>query len=408
MTHSILIIGRGVPYPISVGADAARFGLLSALARSFNVTLLAVDEGAQAEQGAAALRRICKEVVLVPPAPAIRRGPAGFLMRNAKLLFRGEPRELQAEGSGQIGPALERLTSQKQFDLAHFHYWTTAQYRRFANCPAVLLNFDAWFETIAGYAQHSPSPLARLSWMLEGWATKRRELAAQRAFDWSLFFTEEDRKAMSDALGGLPRSALLPLACPFDPVDAEALAGPREPLVLFTGALGAPFNIDAVTYFVHEIWPHVKATAPDARLVITGKEAHERVIAAGRAPGVTVAGWVDDLDDLFRRSAVFVAPMRIGTGVKVKVAHAMSRGLPVVGTRRAFRGLPDVEGLIAADEPQAFAHRIVELLVTPERRQALGLSALRVYRERLWLDAMWPEVVRLYKRILDDVDRPAG
>jgi glycosyltransferase involved in cell wall biosynthesis len=402
MTRSLLIVGHELPYPIEVGVDAARFGLLSALSRSFRVTVLAVGDDERTRQNADALRKVCEDVVLVPPSRQMtrRRGIAGSLLRNANLLLRRMPRTLQMEHHESVGPAVERLTADGRFDFAHFAYWTTAKYRPYARCPAALLNVDAWFQTIEGYAHYARSPVARLSWTLESRTIRRREVEAQRLFDWSLFLTEEDREAIERAAGRLRRSVVVPIPYPFVPAEESTLEGVREPIALFTGALGAPFNIDAIDWFAREVWPFVHAQLPEARLVITGREPHTRVQRLDELPGVEVAGWVPDLSDLLRRASLVVAPMRIGTGIKVKVPHAMAAGLPVVGTSRALRGLPQSEGVVSADEPGELAARAVELMSDGERRTRLARAALETYREKLWIESVWRDVVALYERII--------
>jgi glycosyltransferase involved in cell wall biosynthesis len=392
-----------VPYPIEVGNDAARYGIALSLSKKFDVKLIAADSSAGAADGAAAMRSFC-EVVVVPTTRTLsaRGGVLGSLWRNTGLL-RGQARSMQGQHSAALGEALAEQTAGGHFGLVHFDYWTMSRYRAYASCPAVLLNHDAWFQTIQGYSRQASSPIERLSWKLESVVGRRREVEAQRMFDWRLYYTEEDRRAIIDAGGPADRTAILPLACPFEPVDVTSFEPPSEKLVLFSGALGAPFNIDALVFLVDEIWPLVRRLVPDAQLLITGREPAPRVQRMASVPGVTVAGWVPDLAAVERRASVFVAPMRIGTGIKVKVAHAMSSGLPVVATPLALRGLPKAAGVFEAGDAQAFAGHVAAILQDRSEQRRLAESCVEAYREHLWLERTWSSVVELYERMLDDL-----
>jgi glycosyltransferase involved in cell wall biosynthesis len=137
----------------------------------------------------------------------------------------------------------------------------------------------------------------------------------------------------------------------------------------FLGGYRHPPNIDAVLYFVQEVFPLIKQAEPDIRFIIAGAHAPDELRSLAR-DDVIVKGMVGDLRDLFDPCRVFVCPLRVGAGVKGKVVSALSYGVPVVSTSVGVEGagLFDGETVLVANDPETFA-----------------AATLRLYRERdLW------------------------
>jgi glycosyltransferase involved in cell wall biosynthesis len=407
--RSILIVKRRLPYPVEIGSDAVSYALLDILRRAFEVTLVTVSDNERGTEGASHLRDLGVNVVAAQPdrGVATRHTMTGSLLRNARLLFAGTPRNLQSQSCSQFEPLLRGLTSERTFAFAQFETWATARYRHFVRGPAVLLNHDAWFRTVEAFARYERSAINRLFWRLEGRAVRRYEMAAQSGFEWSLFLSEEDRQAIM-AERQPARTAVLPVPFPFEPQDPGMLEAQRqEPRVLFVGAMSVEFNVDAACYFVERIWPLVLQAAPEARFTIAGRRPAERVQRLGQHPGVEVDG-APNLDALLRASRVAVSPARIGTGIKVKVAQAMATGLPVVGTPAGLSGFSHADCLLRASDPGAFAREVVRLLQDDEHRQRTGRACHAFYRDFLWTESARPKVLALYQRMIDEVERAAS
>jgi glycosyltransferase involved in cell wall biosynthesis len=407
--RAILIVKHRIPYPVEIGSDAVSFALLRVLQHGFPVTLVAVDDGDRAARGAEHLRGLGVEVMLTQRDGSVATLPtaAGSVVRNARLLFAGMPRHLQSQSCRHVGPLLEELTSRRRFALAQFEYWATARYRPFVHGPATLLNHDAWFRTVEAFARYERSPVAKLLWWLEARAVRRYELAAQSNFEWSLFLSEEDRQDIIAGRQG-PRTAVLPVPLPFEPLDPAALEAQRlAPRVLFVGVMNVEFNVDAVCCFVERIWPAVRHAVPEALFTIAGRSPAERVRRLDQHPGVQVDG-APDLDALLRTSQVAVSPARMGSGFKVKVAQAMASGLPVVGTPAGLSGFGHVDCLLRAGDPEAFAEHVIRLLQDHGYRQRMGSACYVAYRDQFWMESARPKVVALYERMIEELGHPAA
>jgi glycosyltransferase involved in cell wall biosynthesis len=140
-------------------------------------------------------------------------------------------------------------------------------------------------------------------------------------------------------------------------------------------------NTDAVLYFVQEILPLVRRKRPDFELLLLGKDAPPELIALNDDPdsGVQVAGLVPDTRPYLQGSAMFVCPLRSGSGTRFKLMESLACGCPVVSTTIGAEGLNAVDGehMLLRDDPQAFAEGILSLLDNPARGTAMGQAGRR-------------------------------
>lgn len=132
--------------------------------------------------------------------------------------------------------------------------------------------------------------------------------------------------------------------------------------ILFIGNFHHSPNADAVHHFIKEIFPLIRQAIPETNFLVVGDNAPPE-IRAYASEAVQVLGYVPDIDPLFERARVFVAPLRFGAGMKGKIGEALAYGLPVVTTSIGAEGigLRHGEEALIADEPQAFADTVIQL-----------------------------------------------
>lgn len=150
-----------------------------------------------------------------------------------------------------------------------------------------------------------------------------------------------------------------------------------EPARLFhLGAMDWGPTADGVAWFLSHAWPEVLARRPLARLHLAGRGV-ARFAAAHPAPNVVVDGEVEDAGAYVRAGAILVAPVRSGSGLRVKIAEAMAEGRAIVTTRLGAEalGVEDGRELLCADDAGAFAAHVVRCLEDIERVRRLGAAA---------------------------------
>jgi len=133
--------------------------------------------------------------------------------------------------------------------------------------------------------------------------------------------------------------------------------------VVFTGNMGYAPNIDAALFLANDIFPLVLKQIPEAKLLIAGANPHTKVMAL-KSTQITVSGWLPDIRDSYSSARIFIAPMRIGTGLQNKLLEAMAMKLPSITSDLANQalGAKQNEEILVGNNAKEFANHIINLL----------------------------------------------
>ncbi|VAX32148.1 hypothetical protein MNBD_NITROSPIRAE03-1263, partial [hydrothermal vent metagenome] len=152
----------------------------------------------------------------------------------------------------------------------------------------------------------------------------------------------------------------------------------REKHLIWVGGMTGPYNSDAVDYFLDQIWPIVKDEMPDVTIDFVGSSPTKKLQKkASIDNNIKVIGFIEDIRPLVQRASVFVAPIRSGSGTKIKVLNAMAQAKAVVASTVAAEGIEvaDSENILLANEPIEFAEKTVYLLRNRELSWTIGQKA---------------------------------
>lgn len=167
--------------------------------------------------------------------------------------------------------------------------------------------------------------------------------------------------------------------------SGESVGRPMKdgaPRFLFVGFLAYGPNVDAVHWLVNEIWPAVARERPDAELRIVGQGLMEGAFST--VQGVTVVGEVDDIGDELRSAVATLAPLRVGSGTRLKILEGWAQRVPVITTSIGAEGLDwhDERDLLIADSSADFARAMVRIANDPSLREHLASNGQRLWNER--------------------------
>jgi glycosyltransferase involved in cell wall biosynthesis len=223
---------------------------------------------------------------------------------------------------------------------------------------------------------------SRLIYRLEKPRIVRYERWVARTFEESWLISEADRRLLVAACPGA-NVQVVP-----NGVDLETFRplgeAPVPHSLIFVGHLRVFHNVDAARYLVGEILPLIRRQVPDCTVQVVGANPALEVQALAQTPGVSVPGFVEDLNEALNQAEVFVAPLRFAAGVQNKVLEAMAAGRPVVTTGAIADGLGAVPGrdLLTGEDAQALAGEITRLLGDGQLQTALGQAGRQFVQEK--------------------------
>lgn len=216
-------------------------------------------------------------------------------------------------------------------------------------------------------------------------AAKRCETRLARETDVTLVCSAEERGALLSLCPAADVRLLTHV------VEARRAPTPfaRRTGLLFLGSFPHLANVDAMEHFVRDIFPAVKRGIPGTVLNIVGADPRGDVRHLGGGD-ITVHGWVPDLGPHFDQARVFVAPLRYGAGIKIKVLDSLARGVPAVLSPVAAEGMgvTDGEDALIGPSPEAFAAAVIRVYGDQELWQRLADGGVSLVERRFSPRAM--------------------
>lgn len=415
-----VVYGR-LPFPMMRGDQMTIAHLLAWLAargHSVDLYTLARDGSLTAAQSTW-LARVCRRVHLYD-APRWRQG-LGLLT----ALWRGWPFQVGLFFHAGLARDLRANVAEGSYDIVYGYYLRAAPLlppgfgsRQPVRCGGAAGTRTAVFLALQlsqtlntrRLRQAEPNPVKRLVYAIEARRLRRHEARAWAGVTRTVLIGPADRAAVDAACraeGQPPIDNAIQGAHGTDlrrfhpPVPGEPVPG----RIVFSGAMAYRPNVQAVLWFVEGCWPLVLQAAPDATLVIVGRDPGAAVRRLGRRPGITVTGTVPDPAPLIRSAAVCIDPMQAAGGMQNKLIEYLACARPVVATSMANEGIgaPVGTALEVADDPVGFAAEVVALLREPERAARLGRAG-RDFVARHWT---WEDhFARLEAAFLDTLDGP--
>jgi polysaccharide biosynthesis protein PslH len=171
--------------------------------------------------------------------------------------------------------------------------------------------------------------------------------------------------------------------------------------MIFTGDMSYRPNIDAAVHFTREIFPLIRTAVPDAHIFFSGRDPHPEVSSLAAMAGVEVTGAVSSLSAEIAKSAVYVLPMRLGSGIRTKLFEVFPLGVPAVTTSIGAEGLVLEHGrnCLVADSAAEFADACIRLLCSVTERNRLG----QAMREDAMAAYSHEAVIRIVRSVVEEI-----
>jgi sugar transferase (PEP-CTERM/EpsH1 system associated) len=374
----ILWLKADLLLPLDKGGRLRTWHLMRHLARRHEITYVSFarpDEPAAHIDG---MREVADRVFTIPRSDR-QKGTPSFYAGAALRVFDPLPYAVGTYRSLRYRRRVKQILSTQTFDLLVCDFLPPAVNLAWPlPCRSVLFTHNVEADIWRRHAATQTSAATRALYNAQYRRMLRFEDDALRRFDGVLAVSEVDRNTFARLYPGAVRRPIRIVPTGVD-TDFFAPGGtpPRGRTLVFTGSMDWLPNEDAMVFFCREILPLIRAEVPDVALEIVGRVPTPAVQRLAADHAVRVTGRVDDVRPHVRGAAVYVVPLRIGGGTRLKIFEAMAMGKAIVSTTVGAEGLPVVHGrhLLVADAPQHFARAVVELLREGNWRRELEAAA---------------------------------
>ena len=365
----IFVLLSRIPWPLEKGDKLRAFNQVKQLAASHEIILCALNSDHDADKQLAfkALQPYCRSVNFIDLPPF------GIGMNLIKAWFTGKPMQLGYFYNRAAQRKIDKLIAEYKPDFLYGQLLRVAEYIRFQKQPKAIDYQDVFsmgmkrrFE-IAGF-------FTKPFFFSEYQRLKRYEREIFDDFDIKTIISEPDRQHIDHP--NKEEILIVPNGVDHDffkPMKAE-----KKFDVVFTGNMAYPPNVNAAQFLAKEIMPLIWKQLPETKLLLAGATPDKSVRDLAN-DHITVTGWMDDIRVAYAGSHVFIAPMRIGTGLQNKLLEAMSMHLPCITTslaNSALKGKHDVN-LLVGDLASELAEAIVSLLSNHEKAREIAASGFQ-------------------------------
>lgn len=384
---NILVLTPQLPYPPHQGTSLRNYHIIRGLGQRHAITLLSFREENQTAdpETIAPLLSLCT-AVHTEPVPA-----RGYGRRLKQLLTTRRPDMVHRLNSPAFAGTLRRLLREQLFEVVQVEGLELAHTIGLIHAvsPGSKILFDdhnaetelQWRNMITDFRHPRRWPAAVYSWVQVGRLRRFERWACENA-DAVTAVSEADRRHLESLTAG-------PITVIPNCIDVAQYRAASSPVVydlVFSGKMDYRPNVDAVLWFADEVWPQVRAARPAATWAIVGQRPHPRLARLRHIEGITVTGWVESIRPFLAGARLFIMPLRIGSGTRLKLIEAMAAGRAIVSTPTGTEGFPVRHGkeLLLAKTAAEMGAAVLHLLDHSEERERLGEAAVRFAQQYDW------------------------
>lgn len=402
----ILQLTPRLPYPPDEGGRIGIFNLTKYLSsRGHEITLLCLTAN-QVENIRANIQELKKWCDVEVVYENTKTKLWGLLLN---LFFR-IPYTISKYHSRKVKDAIREILSKEKFDIVHIDSLHMAYYSRFINrefsLPIVLREHNVETTIMERFYKNQKNLFIKFYAYLQWKKLRRYEAKTCGAFDKCFMITKEDEEKITKMNPGV-KSCIISAGVDisyFYPLKVK-----EEPFsLIFVGNMRWFPNVDGVLWFHNEVLPRIKEIFSEVKFYIVGHKPPIEVKELGKKDkNIIVTGFVKDVRPYVAKNSLYVVPLRIGGGMRLKILEAMAMEKPVISTSIGAEGVEAANGkdIIIADNGKNFAERTIKLLKNKDYRKRIAKNGKKLVEEKYkWesilekLEEKYVEVVRRRKK----------
>jgi sugar transferase (PEP-CTERM/EpsH1 system associated) len=376
---NLLFIAPRLPYPADTGGKIRTINILKQIARHANVHLVCFSFDPKDEEYQKVIEKDRIKVTLV----AMKE--SSFLEKANNVLLNAQPHSIAKYDSLEMFEEIKRIVSKEKFDAVHVDHLHMGHYRScFADLPAVLDEHNVEYRILERCVDVEKSWLKRQLFLFQAAKMKKFEQKIIQEFSACLAVSQDDQKLLNElGLSHIPVH-VIPNGVDTDFFRTQDIKIKAPEAVVFTGSMDWLPNDDAAVYFCNEILPLIWKDKPNLKFYIVGKSTSSTLQDFAKNDSrVVVTGRVEDVRVFVDNAQVFVVPIRVGGGTRLKILEAMSMQKPIVSTTLGAEGIQYTNGkdIVIADSPADFSKSVIDLLNNFSFRETMGQMARKLVVE---------------------------
>ena len=394
-------------HPTNSGGRIRTFEMLREIHRNHQVSYLSLDDGRTSPDAIARSSEYARSLELVPQKRTTKQG-VPFYADLARNLVSSYPYVLDRYKSPMLSSRISEICRTENVDVLVCDFLFPAPaVRDDVTIPRVLFQHNVEARIWERHAQVGPTPVHKIYFGMQHRRMVRAERELCAKFDEVIAVSEEDARAFRTEYGTTNVSSV-PTGVNTDFFGISDPSLRQKGNIVFLGSMDWMPNIDGVKWFIQEVLPLVRRDVPEATVTVVGRDPAPAIVALGNSvPGVRVTGTVDDVRPYLSAGALFVVPLRVGGGTRLKLYEGMSTGIGTVSTTVGAEGLPIVDGthIRLADDTASMAATVTQMLQSPDATNRMGLAAADFVRSRFGWASVAQSFVDLCEQTRDRVQK---
>jgi glycosyltransferase involved in cell wall biosynthesis len=393
----ILIIDEEFPYPLNNGKRIRSSSLALALARCNDVSYFAYGE-----EGSPGAKYFADQGLSPYAVRPLRREKSGliFYIRLLANLFSRYPFIITSYYSRRFRRELENVID--QYDMVISESISCALFLRdITSMPKIIVAHNIETSIWRRYEENERNLLKKAYISVQRRKIERFE---RRCLAWCNGVTAVSKE---DAAAILRYGVSINVTVIENGVDVgyfEPRPGRENPrLLVFTGSMDWRPNQDALRYYVEDILPLLKGKRPDIKTIFVGRDPPRSLRALGEANGVVLTGTVEDVRPYIAEATVYIVPLRIGGGSRLKILEAMAMKKTVVSTSIGAEGLDvtDKRNIIICDNAPDFVQSVIACLDNPLLRAEISTNAYNLVHNKYRWQQIGKKLDGYIKKVYD-------
>jgi sugar transferase (PEP-CTERM/EpsH1 system associated) len=379
----LLFLTPVFPFPLDGGGKIKAYFNLKILSGRYNITLVSFIRSGDERKYFSELYKFCGRIEVC----LIKRSFFKNIFFILLSFFTDQSFIIRRDYVKKMQMIVDKIIREEKPDLIYVDHLQMFQYVKNHKGFKILDEHNVENLLIKRLAKNEPNYFKKIFLNQEQKKLMDLEKNACLVSDLVLTVSDVDKEILSELASHKVRIESIPIGVDceyfsFKPRPAESEGQKKS--IIFIGTLFWPPNIDAIMWFLNNVRPLIREKTGNVNLKIIGNKPVRKVAQLAKFENIEILGNVQDVRPFMRQGNVFIVPLRIASGMRVKILNAMACGIPVVSTSIGVEGVEvkNGENILIADTPKDFADNVIKSLDERDLSEKISLNARRLVEEK--------------------------